>query len=240
MNDFLDIYSIIFLVIAVVIFLKLRSVLGKRTGNEKPPFDRYSGRKEQEGGAVNDNVITLPRTNDKAMEEQPQVIEDEEEDRLAGAALKGSTLEAALKAVMAADRNFEVKPFLTGARAAYEMIVTAFAEGDRKALKNLLAKEVYDGFVAAISDREARGEAIESTFIGIDKSEIVEAEVKSGTAQVTVRFLSQLISATRDKDGQLIDGDPNKITEVTDIWTFARDVNSRNPNWKLIATEAAE
>ncbi|MCC2112580.1 MAG: Tim44 domain-containing protein, partial [Hyphomicrobiales bacterium] len=123
---------------------------------------------------------------------------------------------------------------------AYEMIVTAFAEGDRKALKNLLAKEVYDGFVAAISDREARAETIESTFIGIDKSEIVEAEVKSGTAQITVRFLSQLISATRDKDGQLIDGDPNKITEVTDIWTFARDVNSRNPNWKLIATEAAE
>ncbi|MCC2113637.1 MAG: Tim44 domain-containing protein, partial [Hyphomicrobiales bacterium] len=119
------------------------------------------------------------------------------------------------------------------------MIVTAFAEGDRRTLKQLLSREVFDGFVGAIADRESRGGTVESTFIGIDKAEIVEAEMRGRTANITVRFVSQLISATRDKSGAVIDGDPNAIADVTDIWTFSRDTNSRDPNWKLVATEAA-
>ena len=105
------------------------------------------------------------------------------------------------------------------------MIVTAFAEGDRKALKQLLSREVYDGFVSAIGQREARQETIEFKFVGIDKAEITDAALKSGTAQVTVRFLSKLISATHDKTGKVIDGDPVHVGDVTDIWTFARDVD---------------
>jgi predicted lipid-binding transport protein (Tim44 family) len=120
------------------------------------------------------------------------------------------------------------------------MIVTAFAEGDRKVLKNLLSKEVYDGFVSAIGQREARQETIEFKFVGIDKADITGAAVKNGTAQVTVRFLSKLVSATHDKSGKVIDGDPVHVGDVTDIWTFARDVNSRDPNWKLVATESVE
>lgn len=241
MNNFLDIYSIIFLVLAVVIFLKLRSVLGKRTGNEKRPYDPFANQPEDQRQKPGDNVITLPRANgERARKADEPESEEAAEVRLAGAVEKGSAAEAALKTVLAADRSFEVKPFLDGARMAYEMIVTAFADGDRKALKNLLARDVFDGFVAAIADRESRGERIESTFIGIDKADIVEAEVKDGVAQITVRFVSQLITATRDKAGEVVDGDPNKITEVTDIWTFARELASRNPNWKLIATESAE
>ncbi|MEZ5841670.1 MAG: Tim44/TimA family putative adaptor protein [Hyphomicrobiales bacterium] len=241
MNNFLDIYSIIFLVLAVVIFLKLRSVLGKRTGNEKRPYDPFANKPEEPNQESGDNVITLPRANgERTRRAEPADVEEEAEVRLAGAVEKGSAAEAALRTVMSADRSFDVKGFLEGARMAYEMIVTAFADGERKALKNLLAKDVYDGFVAAIADRESRGERIDSTFIGIDKAEIVEAEVRDGAAQITVRFVSQLITATRDKAGAIVDGDPNKITEVTDIWTFAREVASRNPNWKLIATESAE
>ena len=125
-------------------------------------------------------------------------------------------------------------------RSAYEMIVTAFADGDRKSLKNLLSKEVYDGFVAAIAEREKRGEVVKSTFVGTEKIDITHASIRDSEEQITLRIISQLISATYDKDGALIDGDPEAVSEVDDIWTFARDIRSRDPNWKLIATESEQ
>ena len=118
------------------------------------------------------------------------------------------------------------------------MIVTAFADGDRKTLKNLLSREVYDGFSGAISDRESRGEEIRSTFVGIDDAAIKSAEVIGNDERVTVRFVSQIISATYNTAGEVVDGDQEQIAEVIDIWTFARDVRSRDPNWKLVATES--
>ena len=136
--------------------------------------------------------------------------------------------------------NFDHKHFLTGARAAYEMIVNAFAEGDRRTLKNLLSREVYDGFEAAISEREKRGEMVESRFVSIDSAEITAAELRGRTAQLTVRFQSKLVTATRDKNGNVIDGNAEKVTDITDVWTFARDLSSRDPNWKLVATEAGQ
>ena len=123
---------------------------------------------------------------------------------------------------------------------AYEMIVMAYADGDRKTLKNLLSREVYDGFVAAIADREAKSEKIQSSFVGIDKADIVSAEMKGSEAHVTLRIVSELISATRNKAGEVIDGDPETVAEVKDVWTFARDTRSRDPNWKLVATEAED
>jgi predicted lipid-binding transport protein (Tim44 family) len=138
------------------------------------------------------------------------------------------------------DSGFRPRDFLNGARMAYEMIVMAFADGDRKTLKNLLSKEVYEGFDAAISEREKRGEVVKSTFVGIDKADIVQVVMKDSEAQVTVRIVSQLISATFDKAGALIEGDQETVAEVTDIWTFARDIRSRDPNWKLIATESEQ
>ena len=126
------------------------------------------------------------------------------------------------------------------ARQAYEMVVMAFAEGDTRTLKNLLSREVYEGFEAAIREREQRGETIETRFVSIDKAEIIAAEVRARTAQITVRFVSQLVSVTRDRAGTVLDGAPDRVTEVTDVWTFARDVSSRDPNWKLVATEAGQ
>jgi predicted lipid-binding transport protein (Tim44 family) len=120
------------------------------------------------------------------------------------------------------------------------MIVTAFAEGDQRTLKNMLSRDVYEGFEAAIRDREARGETVESRFVSIDKADIVGAEQRGRTAHVTVRFVSQLVSVTRDRSGQVVDGSPDKVTDVTDVWTFARDVQARDPNWKLVATEAGQ
>jgi predicted lipid-binding transport protein (Tim44 family) len=140
------------------------------------------------------------------------------------------------------DPAFDPDAFIRGAKQAYEMIVTAFAEGNRKLLKDLLSRDVYDGFTRAISDRESRQEQVDQSFVGIDKADILESEVKSGIASITVRFVSQLISATRDKAGAIIHGDPQRIKEVTDIWTFSRDISSAkaraNPNWRLIATQS--
>ena len=112
----------------------------------------------------------------------------------------------------------------------------AYADGDRKTLKNLLSREVYDGFETAITEREQRGETVESRFVSIDSADLVAAEQRGKTAQVTVRFHSQLVSVTRDKQGAVIDGNPDKVTDVTDVWTFERNLDSADPNWVLVAT----
>jgi predicted lipid-binding transport protein (Tim44 family) len=235
----MDIYSVIFLVLAVVIFLRLRSVLGKRTGTERPPFDPYSRREAPNAPAGDDKVISLPRRS-ADVDAGKVDAESLPEERVKTIAPAGSSLNEALLAIARADRSFKAADFLNGAKAAYEMIVTAYAEGDRKSLKTLLSKEVYDGFVSAIGQRESAGQTMEFKFVGIDKADITDAALKAGTAQVTVRFLSKLISATHDKEGKVIDGDPVHVSDVTDIWTFARETASRDPNWKLIATESVE
>jgi len=154
-----------------------------------------------------------------------------------GFAVAGSPVARGLDAITAADKSFDVKQFIAGARAAYEMIVTAYAAGDRRSLKNLLAREVYDGFDAVIREREARSETVETRFISIDSTEITNAELRGKVAQLTLRFVSQLVSVTRNRNGNVIDGSPDAVTNVTDVWTFAREVTSRDPNWNLIATE---
>ena len=232
-----DIYTIIFLALAVFIFLRLRSVLGQRTGRERPPYDPYSPRDAMRG-ATNDNVVTLPgRAGDTA---QKPVETADPAERWKGIAETGSALAAGLDSIAQEDKTFDVKHFIAGARAAYEMIVLAYAEGDRRTLKNLLAREVYEGFEAAIKERETKGETVESRFVAIDKSDIAGVELRGRTAQITVRFVSQLISVTRNKAGNAIEGNPDKVTDVTDVWTFARDLSSRDPNWKLVATEAGQ
>jgi predicted lipid-binding transport protein (Tim44 family) len=237
-RDVFDIYTIIFLALAVFIFLRLRSVLGQRTGRERPPYDPYSAR-DAVRGATNDNVVTLPgRSAADAAQKPPEAVEPAE--RWKGIAEPGTAVAAGLDAVAGEDKAFDAQHFVTGARAAYEMIVLAFAQGDRRALKNLLSREVYEGFEAAIRERESKGETVETRFVAIDKSDVTAAELRARTAQITVRFVSQLISVTRDKSGNVIEGNPEKVTDVTDVWTFARDLSSRDPNWKLVATEAGQ
>ena len=237
MSESFDIYTVIFLVLAVFIFLRLRSVLGTRTGNERPPYDPYSRREAKPTGATaNENVVTLPKRGADPERAAPEPIPAGK--RWEGIADPDSGTAHGLDAIAAADPSFDAKGFLQGAKAAYEMIVTAFAQGDRRALKPLLAKDVFDGFSSAISDRESRGETVESTFISIDRADITEAELRGRTAHITVRFASQLVSATRARDGSIVEGSPDKVSEVNDVWTFAREAGSRDPNWKLVATGA--
>jgi predicted lipid-binding transport protein (Tim44 family) len=229
MSEAFDIYTLLFLVLAVVIFLRLRNVLGRRTGNERPPYDPYSaqGEKRPAGPKTNEPVVALPRGRTPSIDSSVPSVEDIEA-RLGSHAPKDSPLARSLTELI-----------LDGAKTAYEMIVMSFAEGDEATLRQLLSDEVFEGFEQAIREREARGERVESNLVGIDRADIVEAEVKNRVAYVTVKFVSKLISVTRDAEGEVVEGDPKRVREVTDIWTFCREVNSKNPNWKLVATETA-
>ena len=153
MRDVFDIYTIIFLALAVFIFLRLRSVLGQRTGRERPPYDPYAAREPVRPGS--EKVVALPNRTPDASQKPAEPAEPATPvERWAGVAAVGSPVAAGLDAIFAADPTFDGKHFVTGARAAYEMIVNAYAEGDRRTLKNLLSREVYDGFESAINERE--------------------------------------------------------------------------------------
>lgn len=236
----LDIYTIIFLALAVFIFVRLRSVLGQRTGRERPPYDPYSRDTARPPQPAGDKVVSLPERNaslpgaSTAADDKPAAF------RWEGVAPEGSAVAAALDEVARLEPDFDAKHFLAGARLAYEEIVKAFAAGDRRKLKDLLAKDVYDSFVAAISDRESRGETMESQFIAIEQADLQDVTVRGRTAQITVRFVSKLISVTRGADGNVVDGSPDTVADVTDVWTFSRDLGTRDPNWRLVATEAAQ
>ena len=223
-----DIYTIIFLALAVFIFLRLRNVLGQRTGNERPPYDRAA--RNVVHGTQDNNVVPIPGTVIDQAPLAPTADIAAPSDRWKGIAEPGTTLAQGLDAIAAQDSSFDPRHFLSGARSAYEMIVLAFANGDRRALKDLLSSDVYDSFDSAIRTREKNEQKTDTRF---------GAEGRDKSAQLTVRFVSQMISVTRDKAGTIVEGNPDKVTDITDVWTFARDTTSRDPNWKLVGTGSA-
>jgi len=240
MNHFLDPFNLIILAIALVVFWRLKSVLGGRTGHERPPFDPYAAANKKENAAAaeaaNGKVLRFPKETEAA-EAAAQAKTETALPAWAGYATEGSTIALGIEQLSKADPQFTPKNFIEGAKLAYEMIVEAFARGDKTALKSLLAREVYDGFARAIDARAAEGQKLESRFVGIDKAEIAAVELNGKRASVTTKFVSQLISATLSKSGAVIEGDPKQVREITDVWTFERDIGSRDPNWKLAATE---
>jgi len=235
MNGFQFLDIVLFAAIAAFFVLRLRSVLGKRTGHQKPPeYDPFARRRGEE--AEEDKVIPLP---DRAGQGRAGA---EEEAPSPGAmdaeSLAKSPLEAGLTQIKLADKSFEEESFLAGARAAFEMIIAAFAQGDTKALRPLLANDVYGDFAGAIQERSKAGHSLETTLVGINEADIIEAELQGRTAFATVKFVSEQVNVVRDKDGTVVEGDPNHVTKITDIWTFARNTRSRDPNWTLVATRS--
>ncbi len=244
MQDSFDMTTIVFALLAAFVVWKLRSVLGTRNGAEKPPSSLFASRApgrflggrrgDSDKGDSANRVIPLP-----GAAEPPVVAAPAKEDRWKPNAEPGSKAWAGLDAIAAADPAFAIKPFVEGAKSAYEMIVTAFAEGNREGLRNLLSAEVFDSFAAALAEREKRGEKVTTTFVSIDKVMIDDAGLSGRTAEIKVHFTAQMITATRDQAGTVIDGSADKVVQIDDIWTFARDTRSRDPNWKLAATETA-
>ncbi len=222
--------------IAAFIILRLRSVLGRRTGHERPPRNPYRHRSavDRTATSANDgNVVTLPGRKRENVQTAGKTAAIEP------FAPSGSPLARGLQRIQGADPAFDPASFLQGAKAAYEMIVTAFAEGDRKTLKPLLGKTVYETFEAAITDREQRGLTVETTLVGIDKAELTAADLRGRIAEITVKFVSEMISATKNADGAVVEGDPTSVRRVSELWTFERDVKSADPNWCLVGTAVA-
>ena len=240
MNSAFDPLNILILAVAVVVLWRLRSVLGTRTGHERryDPFQTAERTEKQPPIAkTDDKVIPMPGRGTAGEPTRADADEPEEVPVWKGVAPEGSPLAKGLAAIASADPSFDPKEFVEGAKVAYEMIVTAFAEGDRDALRSLLTADVHAGFEDAIGRREKAGEVMESKLVGIDGAEIVAASLNGSRASVTVSFRSQTIQATLDRAGEVVSGDPRRVEEMTDVWTFERDVRSPDPNWALSDTE---
>lgn len=204
--------------IAVFLILKLRSVLGTRDGFEKPPLPLDQVRPQVkrdfeviEGGPDRDIVDHVP---------------------------DGSASAKALAAMKMAEPGFQVAPFLQGARQAYEMILMAFERGEMDSIRPFLGDEVEASFAEVIAERETNGLTVESTFVGLKEMALQEAtfDRDSGFAEITVRFVGELMQAVRDRAGNIVDGDPKTVKRQKDVWTFARKMGVNDPNWQLVAT----
>ncbi len=229
MSDGLPFFDIIlFAMIAAFLVLRLRSVLGRRDGHKdghRNPFAR-SLPEEQ----ADEKVVHLPNARDDGADTEAEAAGDDAEGNLA----------AGFREIKAADRGFEPTEILSGARIAFELVLSAYASADTDALKPLLSAEVLGNFAQSIRAREAAGETMEHTLVGIKSADIVEAFLDNRIAHVTVKFVTDQANVTRDANGEVVDGDPSAVTEVTDFWTFARDTGSRDPNWTLVATRSLD
>jgi len=234
MQEPFDVTTVVFALLAVFVVWKLRSILGTRNGPDKPRAERLSVPGTAPGRAPNgDNVVVrLPGAANDAGAASSQAADAD--GRWDAYTERGSKVWEGLDQLVSMDRTFDPKIFIAGAKSAYEMIITAFATGDRPALRSLLAKDVYDSFTQAITDRESRGEKVETTFVSIDKAQIVDINARTKVVQISMRFVSKLITATRDRSGTVIDGNPEQVVDLVDVWTFERDVTTRDPNWRLV------
>jgi predicted lipid-binding transport protein (Tim44 family) len=229
-GDLFDPTLIAFAALAVFVIWKLRSVLGMRVDRETPPPARFAPRPPAPA-----TLAPLPGAAPVA--ETPARPSGAE--RWEGVAEKGvASAWSGLDAVAAADPSFDGKAFLSGARRAYDLIVTAFAKGDRETLKPLLSQDVFDGFSSEIARREREGETMETAVVAIDSATVDSAQAVAGRNEVTVRFVVRLMSVRRDKAGETIDG--GQTRKVVERWTFARDSKASDPNWKLVATQAED
>ena len=224
MNDgsqFIDI--IIFAMVAVFLGLRLRGVLGRRTGNEPSPL---KPRQPQNPVVPGEKVIDLSQRRRPVA---PSAF-----------AADDHSLPAGLARIAAADGNFTADGFCQGANAAFEMILAAFTKGDEPRLRSLLADSVFQSFAQAIRARNAAGEVCFNQLVRLVSSEIVEAVLDGSTARVSMRFVSQQITLLKDAQGAVVEGDPQRIVQLSDIWTFARDVRASDPNWLLTATRSSD
>ena len=220
MGDSLHLLDIVFFaMVAAFLVFRLRSVLGKRTGNERPP-PALDARKVADP-TVTGNVIDIAQRRKPA------------------ASAESGFGAIGLGAIAAADRSFSPETFLEGARAAFAMIVTAYAEGDTDTLRPLLSDEVYRNFSGAIAARQQAGERLDTQLQGVVAS-VAGAGLDGTVAYVTVRYVSHQINLLRDRSDRIIEGEPDQAVEVIDEWTFRRDTRSPDPNWQLVATSSPE
>jgi predicted lipid-binding transport protein (Tim44 family) len=231
-------FDILFLaLVAGFLILRLRSVLGQRTGNENPERWRGTRLGGQGPQSLPGNVTRMP---DRAPDARPpgDAPTPGPAPGAAPAVAPVGSVEAGVAQIRSADPSFDPRGFAGGARQAFEMIVRAFAQGDTAILRPLLSDEVYENFATAIQDRRKARHTLETTLVAIKSADMVDARLNGRTAEVSLKFVSEQKNVTRDEGGQVIDGAPEHVATVTDIWTFARNTRASDPNWTLIGTSA--
>jgi predicted lipid-binding transport protein (Tim44 family) len=236
MNELFDPLNLVLAAIALMVVWRLRSVLGQRTGTERPPIDPYAPPRRTPVETGSGKVLDFPSSKEDSAK-KAEVDLEPKVPIWTGYAKAASPLAAGFEKLAQADPAFSPREFLEGAKLAYEMIVEAFAKGDKPALKNLLSREVFDGFSKAIDSRSQAGEKLDFQFVGFEKVDFMSVSLTGKRANIVLKFASQMISATYDKAGTLIDGNPREVRDITDIWTFERDVAQKDPNWRVVATE---
>ncbi len=213
-EGFVFIEIIFFAMIAAFLVYRLRSVLGRRTGEEEQRPNPFLSPSRSDNAPLTPQVVPMETFSP----DEPM------------------SLATALAQIHAADPTFDEKAFIQGARGAFQMIVEAFAKGDAATLRPLLSDDVYDSFVKAIRARESVGETLETSIDRMRETDVTEARLDGGNALLTVTFVSNQINVVRDAKGEIIDGDPKKPVEVVDVWTFSRNTRSQSPNWTLVDT----
>jgi predicted lipid-binding transport protein (Tim44 family) len=227
-----------FAIVAAFLGWRLYSVLGRRTGHEKP-FDPFRSKEPEAPATLPERDGNIRRLPEPAA--RPERVDRDRRKLEAAIAGIAGDVRRGLDEIRTADPKFDPVDFVAGARVAFEMIVSAFAQGDAKALRPLLNDQVYGNFAGAIEERNRDRQKLETTLVGILSADISAAEFAKGDeARVTVKFVSQQINVTKDQEGRIVDGDPSEVANITDIWTFARSVKSRDPNWQLVATESPQ
>jgi predicted lipid-binding transport protein (Tim44 family) len=222
MGDFSHYADIIFFaMIAAFLVLRLRSVLGRRTGNERRR-DMFI----RQADAARERVVALGQRRPAAPMPPPPSPAD----------APPASVAAGIARIRGADPGFEPAEFLEGARGAFGIVVEAFAAGDKGRLRPLLSDEVFARFSGAIDERNAARETMETRVVSLKELDIAEAGLAGTIARVAVKLVSEQINILRGHDGSIVDGDPEHPIEKTDFWSFTRDTHSSDPNWVLVAT----
>ncbi|MGH7120288.1 MAG: Tim44/TimA family putative adaptor protein [Acetobacteraceae bacterium] len=212
---------VLFGLIAAFLLLRLRSVLGRRTGFERPPIDPHAGPPAARPGPVIEGHADAPPPAPQRPMPDP-----------------ASPVGSCLARIASADKTFDPGHFLSGAEAAFRIIVTAFASSDREGLRPLLSEETYRTFDTVIAEREGRGETQKTEIRSIDAATIENADLSGSTARITIRFVSDQVNVTLGRDGQPVAG-TEAVTEINDLWTFERDISNQDPTWRLVGARSA-
>ena len=211
---------VLFGMVAAFLILRLRSILGRRTGFERPPQVQHPPGLAPVGPVIEAKAEPVAPTTKRPLPDP------------------ASPAGQALGRIHGADRSFDPARFLDGAEKAFRLIVAAFAAGDRTTLRSLLSDDTYTAFESALAARETAGHVQVSEIRGMETVAVEAADLRGSTASVTVRFVSDQLSLTRDRDGHPVLG-TEAVTEITDLWSFERDLSSGDPTWRLVSARSA-
>lgn len=230
MNEGLQMLDMLVLLALAIFFIsRLRNVLGKQIDDPKKP-DRKSQPGQQQ------RVIHLRDVKNPEAAAAAAAIEQVEDDAPLLADIGDPDVSKGLMDIKSAEPGFNVREFVSGAKMAFELVVDAYAKGDKPQLRSLLSKDIYEDFEVALEAEKKKDSRTETTLVAVESADIIAASLKGKTAEITVSFVSEQVTVERNKDGEITEGDPSVTELVNDEWTFAREVRAPNPNWILVAT----